>query len=146
MSPVPLVSLPLATRRLVEARMAAAGVRVPAKRETKKTNKYGAKKTVVDGKTFASKAEARRYLTLRDMLRAGLIGDLVLQPAFILAPSVRFEGKRAKPALRYIADFSYVNAAGVTVVEDVKGVETDTFRAKRHLMLSVHGIEIKLVK
>lgn len=39
----------------------------------KAPNKYGAKKTVVDGVTFDSKAEARRYQQLKLMQQAGEI-------------------------------------------------------------------------
>lgn len=37
----------------------------------KAPNKYGAKKTEVDGITFNSKAEAARYLKLKQMQQAG---------------------------------------------------------------------------
>lgn len=108
-------------------------------------SKFKAVKTVVNGVTFASKREAKRYQELLLAAKAKLIKDLELQPKFVLAPSVRFEGEaRAKPALRYVADFSYLRD-GVRVIEDSKGVQTDAFRIKRHLMKSVHGIEVKLV-
>lgn len=48
-----------------------------------------------------------------------------------------------KPALRYVADFVYWhNQKGCQVVEDSKGHLTDVYRIKRHLMATVHGIEI----
>lgn len=103
--------------------------------------KYGNKKIEVDGVTFDSKAEARRYGQLKLMQRAGVIEHLSLQVAFELAPSVVIKGRK-RPPLKYIADFVYVEN-GQTVVEDTKGFLTDVYRIKRHLMRAVHGIEIK---
>ena len=45
--------------------------------------------------------------------------------------------------MKYIADFTYIEN-GVLVVEDVKGVQTPDFRMKRRLMITVHGIQIRL--
>jgi hypothetical protein len=47
-------------------------------------NKYRNIKTIVDGITFASKKEAKRYSELKLLERAGMITDLELQPAFNL--------------------------------------------------------------
>ena len=108
--------------------------------------KYGNKKTVIDGITFDSKAEANRYTELKWMFHAGAISKLELQPVYVLAPGVKFDGEaRAKPEMRYRADFTYIEN-GVKVVEDVKGVETEAFRIKRHLMKWLHGIDVKVVK
>lgn len=111
-------------------------------------NKFGAKKTKVGEITFDSKAEARRYGDLVLLQKAGHITALELQVPFILAPQVRFEGAvRAKPALKYVADFCYREGDdGRKIVEDCKGVLTDAFQIKRHLMLSVHGINVRLSK
>ena len=108
--------------------------------------KYGNKKTMVDRIMFASGAEASRWAELKLMLKARLITELESQPVYVLAPGVKFAGaSRAKPELRYQADFAYVEN-GVKVVEDVKGVETQVFRIKRHLMKSVHGIDVRVIK
>lgn len=110
-------------------------------------SKYGSEKIQVDGHTFSSKAEARRYQHLLLMERAGMISGLVLQPKFELAPSVKFFGARATPPLRYFADFAYIDSDGRRVVEDVKGGPvTEGFRIKKHLMLAVHGIEVQEVR
>lgn len=108
-------------------------------------NKYGAKPVVVDGVRFDSQREANRWVDLRRLEMAGQISRLERQVKFVLAPSVKFAGeKRAKTALRYFADFRYVDRLGVTIVEDAKGRETDVFRIKRHLMKSVHNIDLRL--
>ncbi|MBU3577524.1 DUF1064 domain-containing protein [Polynucleobacter sp. UK-Kesae-W10] len=110
-------------------------------------SKYNAVKVQVDGITFASKAESVRYQELKFLERAGHIHKLELQPKFELAPSVKFKGAtRATPALRYLADFKYIDHLGETIVEDVKGHITDSYRIKKHLMLAILGIEIVEVK
>lgn len=113
-----------------------------------KKNKYGAEKTTFMGLKFDSKGEANRYGELVILERMGHIQNLKRQVSFELAPSVKFSGEsKAKPALRYMADFLYFKD-GKKVVEDFKSeaTKTEVFRMKQHLMLSVHGIEIKLSK
>ena len=110
--------------------------------------KYRNQPTVVEGHRFDSKKEARRYQELRYLEQKGVIENLSLQVAFVLAPSVRFEDEpRAKPALKYVADFVY-SEGGRRIVEDVKSGATAkaaAYRIKRHLMKAVHGIEVKEV-
>ena len=110
--------------------------------------KYRNQPTVVEGHRFDSKKEARRYQELRYLEQKGVIENLALQVAFELAPSVRFEDeKRAKPALKYVADFVY-SEGGRRIVEDVKSGATAkaaAYRIKRHLMKAVHGIEVREV-
>jgi len=103
--------------------------------------KYGNKMTVVDGETFASKLEARRYRELVIMQLAGAITDLKTQVAYVLCPSVVIAGLKRR-SMRYIADFVYKDDEGKTVVEDAKGVLTPVYKLKRHLMMHVHGIKI----
>lgn len=112
-------------------------------------SKYRSEKTSFAGLKFDSKKEAARWGELLILERLGQIERLERQVAYELAPSVKFEGeKRAKPALRYVADFRYrVVATGQTVVEDVKSPVTASlpaFRIKQHLMKSVHGLEVKV--
>ena len=109
-------------------------------------SKYKNKKVELDGLTFDSKKEARRYNELKFLERVGYISDLELQKSFVLAESVKFENEpRAKPAVRYVADFVYIEN-GKMIVEDVKSSATKSlpvYRLKKHLMKSVHGIDIK---
>lgn len=97
--------------------------------------KYGNKKTVVDGRVFASKREARRYSELRLLQRAGEILDLELQP--VIACSVN-----GGHVCNYIADFRYVDRKGKTTYEDAKGYKTDVYRLKKKLVKACTGIEI----
>lgn len=98
-------------------------------------SKYGAERTVVDGITFDSKKEARRYGELRLLERAGVIRELKLQPRFPIAIN-------GHHVCEYRADFQY-EEAGITVTEDVKGAKTPSYLIKKKLMLAVHGIHIK---
>lgn len=111
-------------------------------------SKYGAVKTQIDGHTFASKAEARRFAQLKELERIGEIDSLELQPRYELAPGVKFsDASRATPALRYVGDFRYRDHLGRLVVEDVKGGPvTEGYRIKKHLMLAIHGIEVREVR
>jgi hypothetical protein len=97
-------------------------------------SKYRNVKTQVDGRTFDSKKEARRYMELRDEQRAGAISGLRCQVPYAL----RVAGELI---CRYRADFTYVRG-GRFVVEDVKGKITDMYRVKARLMKAIHGIEI----
>lgn len=97
--------------------------------------KYRNRKTVVDGVTFDSQKEARRYSELKLLERAGSITSLELQPRFpIVVNGVK--------VCKYVADFGYVDQIGSPVIEDVKGVKTPMYNLKKKLMRAVHGIEI----
>jgi len=108
-------------------------------------HKYFAKKSVVDGIVFPSKAEARRYGELKLLERAGEIENLRLQPRFELMAGVVLRGRK-KPPLRFTADFSYnLRGSGELVVEDVKGgraTTTDAYRMRIHMMKHVHDIDV----
>ena len=99
--------------------------------------KYNAKKTVLDGITFASRKEGKRYQELRLLERAGEIQDLRLQVPYELIPK-----QKGERACTYYADFVYMED-GKQIVEDTKGVKTPLYVVKRKLMLWVHGIKIR---
>ncbi|GLC92334.1 hypothetical protein Tamer19_17420 [Cupriavidus sp. TA19] len=110
-----------------------------------KPSKYGNTRLTVSGETFDSQREMERYHHLRILQRAGKIQQLERQVAFILAPAVVIGGRK-RPALKYVADFTYVEeGATVKTVEDVKGHLTEGYRIKRHLMAAM-GIQIKEVR
>lgn len=111
-------------------------------------SKYRAKRIERGGQKFDSLAEYRRYLQLVNLELAGYILDLKRQVSFELARGVRYsDAKRATPPLRYVADFTYFDvAAGRFTVEDVKGMRLPLYKAKRHLMLALHGIEVREVQ
>ena len=103
----------------------------------KKPSKYKNIKTLYDGIKFDSKKEAARYAELLLLVKAGLVKDLELQPKFLLADTVRWNGQTLCKRY-YKADFQYVNEKGENVVEDCKGFLTDMYKIKRHLFLSLY--------
>lgn len=139
----------------------------------KKSNaKLGNKRIFVDGITFDSMAEARRYRDLKLLEKNGDISGLELQKRYELIPAqyelkptgetykrgnLKGQQKLKKvcieQSLVYIADFVYKdNRTGEIIVEDVKGY-TDPksavyakFVIKRKLMLWLYGIRVVEVK
>lgn len=114
-------------------------------------NKYNNEVVYEDGFRFASRLERNRYLELKVLLKAGEIRDLRLQVSFHLMDAVVFEAEnRTKPAMRYVADFVYVECkTGNRVVEDTKSEITakkGEYRQKKHMMKAIHGIEIVEIK
>lgn len=109
----------------------------------RKGNKMHAIKTKVDGHTFDSRLEARRYGYLKMLERAGEIKNLQLQVPYELIP--KSEGQRAT---RYVADFVYETRNGEKVVEDVKSPisRTPVYKLKKRLMKERYGIIIKEVE
>jgi hypothetical protein len=102
---------------------------------------------VVDGLTFASKQEARRWQELHLLARAGALTDLRRQ--------VRLPLHAHGGALvgHYVADFVY-REGGETVIEDVKGAprtssgaigRTDLYAWKRRHVAAEYGYAIREV-
>lgn len=117
----------------------------PAEKQ-RRDQKYGNQKVLDKGITFDSKAEHRRWCYLVLLQKAGEIKDLQRQVPFLLIPElVKPRGGKERPT-HYIADFVYLDKAGVQIVEDVKGAVTPEFRLKRKLMLWAHGIEIQEIR
>lgn len=115
--------------------------------EPKKRPKYNNQQDLRGEIHFDSHKEARRYDELLLMLRAGKISDLRLQPQFTLQESYKTETGERIRAVRYTADFSYKNAAGELVVEDVKSGPTRTkeYLRNKKMIRSKYGIDIQEV-
>jgi hypothetical protein len=107
-----------------------------------KPSKYKNIKTVVDGITFSSKAEAKRYGELKLLEKAGEISDLELQPRYALEMA-GFETGEAVKVATYVADFSYFTKDGDFIVEDVKGFRTEVFKLKKKMVKAQYGIDIQ---
>jgi protein associated with RNAse G/E len=101
--------------------------------------KYRAVKTVVDGITFASKAESERYGVLKLLKRSGQIKDFKMQVRYT------FELNNVK-ICSYVADFVVEYPNGTIMVEDVKGFETKEYKIKKKMMLAFFGINIQEIK
>lgn len=109
-----------------------------------KRAKYGNREAHRGEIRFDSQKEARRFDELLSMLRAGKIRDLKLQHEFVLVEGYRnLEGQWVRP-VKYRADFTYLDAHGRMVVEDVKSRATKTrvYEIKKRLLRERRGIEI----
>ena len=121
-----------------------------------RTSRHRSTKKIVDGITFDSKAEARRYGVLVLRQRAGEIVSLRVHPRYTFIVNCIGLGT-------YRPDFDYYdNTTKKIVVEDVKGFKSGTTRAvrgvlknipprplttevyqiKKRLMLALYGIEV----
>lgn len=125
-------------------------------------NKFGNNSHTVDGITFQSSREARRYIELKVLLRAGEISDLELQKKYELIPAQyeyistgevyvrgpnkgkpKLKKKCVEEAVNYYADFVYKdNKTGKVIVNDAKGYRTEKYIIKRKLMLYIYNIKI----
>lgn len=94
---------------------------------------------------FDSIAESKRYKELELLQRVGEIQDLQLQPKFLLQESFKKNGKTYRK-IEYIADFKYIEN-GKTIVEDVKGIQTDVFKLKHKIFEKVYpDLELRIIK
>lgn len=121
-------------------------------------SKYGSRKVTVDGVTYDSMKEYRRFKELSLLERAGAIQNLQRQVKYVLIPAQRAftneidkkgnfkKGKLLERECSYIADFVYVDMqTGRLTVEDTKGFRTKDYIIKRKLMLWVYGIQVREV-
>jgi hypothetical protein len=109
-------------------------------------SKYKAKKTEIDGITFDSKAEAKRYQELKLIERAGQIKHLSLQPRFMLQEGfINIHTGKKERAIEYVADFIY-NEGSETIVEDVKGMKTSDYKIKRKLFIQKYQDKYKHIE
>ena len=109
--------------------------------EQNKTNKYGAKKTVLDGHVFDSKAEAKYYY----MLKMRGITNFKMQEEFLLQDAFEINGKR-KQAIKYKPDFTFYEDGQLVKVVDVKGKRTADFNIKAKMFMKRYGIPLILAK
>lgn len=134
---------------------------MPVRLKRKKGNKYNAKKVVVDGITFDSEKESKRYLFLKQAQADGLISGLELQPKFELIPPIKeiyIKHLKTKDKvcertvqlpITYKGDFSYIKD-GVRVIEDVKASPhiaslDKAFLIKEKLFRYLFGFSIKRI-
>lgn len=146
-----LADLPEQVRKQVGGKIAA------------QASKYHNRKIEINGIRFDSRKEAQRYVQLMHAMHLGAIKDLRLQVDFTIQEAYTdCQGKRIR-AIRYRADFTYqltgefpasisaedrelwrryIESGKETVVEDVKGVKTQTYKLKEKLMAQ-KGISIR---
>ena len=95
-----------------------------------KESKYHNRRTEYKGDTYDSQAEANRAAELDLLIRAGEIAGYARQVPFLLDGGIT-----------YRADFVVLGLDGTYRIEDVKGVRTDLYKAKKKLM-AAKGLEI----
>lgn len=106
-----------------------------------KKNKYGARRTMIDGILFDSKAEAAYYTKLKMREKAGEVSAVELQRSFALL------GPTGMLICTYRADFCFWDhKVDRFRVVDVKGVETAVFKLKRKMMKVLLGIDVETAK
>ena len=125
-------------------------------------NKYKAVKTTIDGITFDSKREAKRYTELKILEKSGHITHLELQPVYQITVN-------GVDICKYKADFRYFTVRAESnersynskgewqtptktgdkegqVVEDSKGFKTPIYRLKKKLVEALYpGTQIREV-
>lgn len=126
-----------AGKRAAEARGGEAKTQ-PAPPETRKRNKYSAKKVVTDEGVFDSKLEYKRWRQLKMLEQAGLISGLERQVEYVL----ELNGVRLG---KFTPDYRYTDTqTGRHVVEDAKGVLAREVGLKLRLMKALYGIDVQL--
>lgn len=110
-------------------------------RDRANANKYRAKRTEVDGITFDSKKEARRYGELKLLERSGHVREIELKPRYELVVNGVLIG-------RYTGDFRYLESkvgGWAVIVEDVKGYSRKArdYPLRKKLMKALYDIEIR---
>lgn len=124
-----------------------------------KRHKYNARKTELEGITFDSKKESKRYQHLKQLESLGIISNLKLQVEHELLPAVRINDiiklkTKDKSVIRtiqrpitYKADFEYIKD-GELITEDVKAspsmIPAD-FKLKEKLFFYKYRRRIKRV-
>jgi len=118
-----------------------------------KPSKFRSIKTVVDGISFDSRKEARRYGELQLLQAAGEISDLELQPRFKFEVNgrpvkIRSDGFPNGRQAGYTADFRYWSThRQMWVIEDVKSpaTATEADKLRRALVEAQFGIIVETV-
>lgn len=103
--------------------------------QSRKPNKYNARKTTVCGRTFDSKREAEVYLELLAQKQAGEIIRIGLQPSYTLLEGFRDNQGNKQRAITYTADFFVTYADGRHEVIEVKGVRTLDYLLRKKMFL-----------
>ena len=94
-------------------------------------HKFKAIRCEYDGWKFASKKEFKRYMELQQMLKTGEIEMFLRQTPFHLQGGVK-----------YVCDFQVFYSDGYVKFEDVKGMRTPLYIAKKKLVEANYPIEI----
>jgi len=106
-----------------------------------RAHKYNAVRTEVDGISFASKKEARRYGELKLLERAGEISHIRLQTRWPLICGHLIMKTSTRRDMVYVSDFDY-HENDELIIEDCKGMRTELYKLKRAIM-EANGYQIR---
>lgn len=94
-------------------------------------HKFNAKAQNYDGIKFPSKAELQRYIELKALIKTGEVLFFLRQVPFHLPGSIKF-----------VCDYLVFWADGTVTFEEVKGVKTPLYIAKKKMVEAIYGIKI----
>ena len=94
-------------------------------------HKFNAIRSEYDGIKFPSKKECQRYKQLKQLQELGEIAFFLRQVPFHLSGGVK-----------YVCDFLIFWSNGEVTIEDVKGMKTDLYRAKKKMVEATYPINI----
>lgn len=94
-------------------------------------HKFYAKTTELDGITFSSRKEAKRYMELKMLKTASEVLFYLRQVPFHLPGNVR-----------YVCDFMVFWTNGEITIEDVKGMKLPLYEAKKKILEAIYPIKI----
>ena len=104
----------------------------------KRKNKFGAIKTVVNGKTCDSKLEAGHYKKLLIAEKGGAIKDLIFHPRFPIVIN-------DKKICTVVLDFQYIDCDTNKIhYIDSKGVYTSESKLRHKILEVTHDIKIEI--
>jgi hypothetical protein len=103
----------------------------------KRSHKYNAQPTLLDGILFDSKFESEHYAALKLLEKSGEIVDLALQPQWPLIVN-------GEVVAHVIYDFAYkdLRAGGERQIVDVKGVRNRIYRLKKKMFEAQYGLKV----
>ena len=97
-------------------------------------HKFSAIQTTTDGIIFSSKKEARVYQSLKLQQAAGEVVFFLRQVPFYLPGGVK-----------YVCDFQVFYTTGHVRFLDAKGMQTESFKAKKRLVEALFPVEIEMI-
>jgi hypothetical protein len=98
-------------------------------------HKFKAKAVQDDGHHFSSQIEHDYYLHLRMLMKTE---DVLF---FLRQVPIHLPG-----GVKYVVDFMVFHETGEVEFVDVKGVETESFKAKKRMVEALYPFEITVVK
>lgn len=101
----------------------------------------GIEARTVDNIVFASKREMHGYLSLKALLRTGILVSLERQVKFPLHAVEARSGQKATVCV-YVADFVAQDKDGKTAIYDSKGVSTQLYKIKKRWFELQYGLRI----